>query len=424
MCLLKNKIKEHYHWVILAILLIQSIVYGSVGNAASVYVIPITETLQISRGLFSSLGSITNVVVTITTLVITRFLHKFGFKKTAIVSMSLFALSCVISGLSSNTYIYAISRVVYGVSCSALSVTGIVWLMRAWIHKHYGMCLGVVTMGTGIGGMISSVVSAGMIESLGWQWSYVITGLFAAATIPLYLLVRNTPKEMGLKPYGEGQLIHEKHKNSRRMKQWKGVSVEQTQRHPAFKIMCILAFLLSFCLYCPWYVVAPHFRDNGYTAIDAAAYQSFMMLALAIVKFICGFISEKIGGKALAVVCIVCTILGHIGFADVSNPYLSYLWMVLLAVSMTLTSVSIPLIIEAIFGIEAGSRLVGTFMGISTGAAILAAPVCNMIFDIIGSYSPIFMATGALNIVWLIMLFVVFRMYGKVEKQWLLEHRT
>ena len=424
MCLLKNKIKEHYHWVILAILLIHSIVYGSVGNAASVYVIPITESLQISRGLFSTLGSVTNVVMTITTLVITRFLHKFGYRKTASVSMSLLALSCVVSGLSSNTYIYALSRIIYGVSCSALSVTGVVWLMRAWIHKHYGTCLGIVTMGTGIGGMISAVVSAGMIEALGWQWAYILTGIFIASTIPLYLLIRNTPEQMGLRPYGEGQLVHEDHKKSRRMQQWKGVSVEQTRRHPAFKLMCVLAFLISFCLYCPWYVVAPHFQDNGYTALEAAGYQSFMMLALAIVKFLCGYISEKIGGKALGAACIVCTILGHFGFANVSNPYLSYLWMVFLAISMTLTTVTVPLMIEAIFGVEAGTSLVGTFMGIITGAAILSAPVCNMIFDIIGSYSPIFMVTGALSVVWLVVLFVVFRMYGKVEKQWLLEHRT
>jgi hypothetical protein len=58
--------------------------------------------------------------------------------------------------------------------------------------------------------------------------------------------------------------------------------------------------------------------------------------------------------------------------------------MVFLAISMTLTTVTVPLMIEAIFGVEAGTSLVGTFMGIITGAAILSAPVCNMIFDIIG----------------------------------------
>ncbi len=421
---LKQKIKANYHWVILAILLIHSTAFGCVANAATVYVIPITESLQISRGLFSTLGTLSNIVMTIGTLFTTRFLHKYGYRKTAAVSLGSLALTCVVTALSKNVYIYAFSRILYGLCHGAMNVTGVSWIMRSWFHKHYGTCLGIVTMGTGVGGMISSVISAAMIEAWGWQWSYVATAAFIGLTMLLYFLVRNTPEQIGLKPYGEGQLFHDDHKKTKRLQQWKGIAVNETRKHPAFKLMCVFMFLLNFCLWCPWFIVAPHFQDNGYTAMEAASYQSVMMLALAVGKLLCGWVSEKIGGKALGVVCVVCTIVGHLGFADVSNPYVSYLWMILLAISMTLTSVSVPLITEAIFGVETGTSLVGTLMGMSSAAAIVAPPICNIIYDAIGTYSPVFFACGVFDIVWLGMLFVVFRKFGKVEKQWLLEHRS
>ena len=427
MRLIKEKIKQHYHWVILAILLIHSIAFGCVANAATVYVIPVTEGLQISRGLFSALGTITNIVMTVWTLFTTRMLHKFGYRKTAIIAMSALLLTCVVSGLSGffgSVAMYTFSRVIYGLCQGALNVTGVSWIMRSWFHKHYGTCLGIVTMGTGVGGMLSSVVSAAMIEAVGWSWAYIITAAFIGLTMLLYFLVRNTPEQMGLKPYGEGQLFHEDHKKSKRLQQWKGIPEEQTRKHPAFKLMCVFIFLLNFCLWTPWYVVAPHFQDNGYTALEAAGYQSVMMLALAVIKLLCGWISEKIGGKALNVLCVICTIVGHLGFAYVGNPYLSYFWVVLLAISMSMTSVCIPLLSEAVFGVETGTSLVGTFMGMSCAAGIIAPLICNVIYDIIGTYSPVFIIIGVLDIIWLFMLLVVYRKFGKVEKQWLLEHRS
>ena len=98
--------------------------------------------------------------------------------------------------------------------------------------------------------------------------------------------------------------------------------------------------------------------------------------------------------------------------------------VILLAISMTMTSVTVPLFSEAIFGIEAGTSLVGTFMGMSVAASIISPPICNFIYDAIGTYSPIFYAIGLLDIVWLGILFVTFRMYGKVEKQWIAEHKS
>ncbi len=47
-------LKKHYHWIIVAVVLLQLFVYGGLGNTfANLHTIPVSEALGISRGEFS-----------------------------------------------------------------------------------------------------------------------------------------------------------------------------------------------------------------------------------------------------------------------------------------------------------------------------------------------------------------------------------
>ena len=59
---MKNAIKRHYHWVILAVLFLEMIIYGGIGNALGVFTIPITEGLGIGRGDYALTGSVQSLV--------------------------------------------------------------------------------------------------------------------------------------------------------------------------------------------------------------------------------------------------------------------------------------------------------------------------------------------------------------------------
>ena len=47
---MKRIIRQNYHWVIALLAFLEMIVFGGLLNSASVFIIPISETLGVTRG--------------------------------------------------------------------------------------------------------------------------------------------------------------------------------------------------------------------------------------------------------------------------------------------------------------------------------------------------------------------------------------
>lgn len=60
---MQKSVKNHYHWVIAAVAVVQMLIYGgAVNNFSGYHMIPVTEALNISRTAFSLAESIRSIV--------------------------------------------------------------------------------------------------------------------------------------------------------------------------------------------------------------------------------------------------------------------------------------------------------------------------------------------------------------------------
>ncbi|MBE6940700.1 MAG: hypothetical protein E7455_00210 [Ruminococcaceae bacterium] len=61
-----NWLKKHYHWIIVIVMMLQTTIYGGLANTlASIYTIPVTTELGMSRANFSlAAGSLVIVPIT------------------------------------------------------------------------------------------------------------------------------------------------------------------------------------------------------------------------------------------------------------------------------------------------------------------------------------------------------------------------
>jgi len=75
-----NTLKRHYHWVIAGIIFVEMILYGGFLNAASVFTVPITEDLLLTRGDYALVQIPKGVVGFFSTLVTGFLLHRFGYR--------------------------------------------------------------------------------------------------------------------------------------------------------------------------------------------------------------------------------------------------------------------------------------------------------------------------------------------------------
>ena len=78
-------------------------------------------------------------------------------------------------------------------------------LINTWFVARRGLVLGIVLAGTGVGGLIWASIGPSLAQSsLGWRGvTWIMAASMAVCTIvPALFLIRNTPADVGLVPYG------------------------------------------------------------------------------------------------------------------------------------------------------------------------------------------------------------------------------
>jgi len=282
----------------------------------------------------------------------------------------------------------------------------------------------LVTASTGLGGSLFSIILAGVIEAGSWRVSYLVSAvLIGIMGLLIFLLGRNRPQDMGLQPFGHGT-GHGKKSRKENRDHWHGEDAKTVMRRPSFVLMLLVVFFSSTCIYAAFPVVAPHLQDCGMTAGEAASLQSIMLLSLALAKFLCGALSDWVGSKKVNLLCMGCCVVGLTLLALVNGTAVAAVAMIVFSVGVVLTTITVPLLSSSLFGYHPQGGIIGIFMALIPAANVITTPVVNMLYDRIGSYSPIFLVFAGIGLATLAAMLVLYRLAGNDRKRYEATHPT
>ena len=411
-------LKKRYHWVIAALMLLELAVYsGILNNLLSLHTIPVTEELGISRGSFSLSLSVRSFVGFFSTLFSGVFFLKYGYRKLAPVALVLGGLGFVVLSVSQNLAMLVLGAALLGLSEGFCSTAAASRMVSTWFHSRQGLILGLVTASTGLGGSLFSMALSRVIAASSWRSSYLLSALlFAAVGLLLLLFARNRPQDMGLQPLGEGSEHGKKAKKETR-DHWFGYEAKDIYRKPTFYLMILVVFLSCCCTYTAFSVVSPHLQDRGMTAQQAATIQSMMLLALAASKFICGTLSDIVGAKTIALLCMSATVAGLLLYAGADTMPIAIAAALVYSVSLVLTTIIVPLLSNALFGYHPQGSIIGIFMALVPAASVITTPVVNSLYDRIGSYIPIFRGGAVLSLAVIGLMLLLFTLAANDRKK-------
>lgn len=311
-------LKKHYHWLIVALVLIQLTVHGGTNNNLTLFFLPVSESFGISRAALSLTSSLKAITSMLGTFLSGAILLRFGYRKSVFAFLLVAITGLGVLSASNNVLIYSLGCIIFGLADGVCISAGPPRIVNAWFHRHQGAVLGAVTAATGLGGSLMCLILSGVIERSGWKSAYLTSAiLVAVVALALLILVRDRPEEMKLKPFGEGQRIVKKKEGD---DHWIGYTFQEMVKAPEFYLMIACTFFSNFFSGGMLGIMNPHLQDVGLTAAQAASMQSTLMLVLAGVKFCCGIFSDKIGAKRVAMVCIACTGLAAVLFPFVTSP--------------------------------------------------------------------------------------------------------
>lgn len=415
-------IKKHYHWLIVALVLIQLTIHGGTNNNLTLFFLPVSEDFGVSRSTFSLSTSLTAVASMVGTFLSGGILLRFGYRK-SVFSLLLLGLcgTCVLSA-SNNMFAYCTGCIIFGLATGVCISAGPPRLINSWFHRHQGAVLGTVTAATGLGGSLMCLILSGIIEKSGWKAAFLTAAvLMGIVALLILIFVRDRPEEKGLKAFGDGQRIVKKKEGD---DHWIGYTSEQMRRAPAFYMTIVGTFVSCFFSGGMLAIMIPHLQDVGLTQSQAASMQSTMMMVLAAVKFGCGFFSDKVGAKWVALVCLACTAIAAVLFPFAGNPSVALITVLVFSVSLPLTSVMMPLLSSALFGYQSQATCLSIVMGIASVAGIISGPTANLIFDNMGSYDPFFWICAIGSAALLLWYPVMYRLSDKDKTRILTEQEN
>lgn len=415
-------LRKNYHWLIVGLVLLEMMVFGGVINSFSVFMIPLCESLNITRGTFALATTPYTVMTFVSTIFSGCFVKRWGYRRSAIFSLLLAASGMALMSAANTVALFCISRILFAMGYGVCFTAGAVGIAREWFWKHQGLVIGIVTMGTGVGGSLMTLLITAVMESTNWQVASLLVAASLAMIAVSYLLLRNRPEEMNLRPFGFGQLPKEK-KTRTGETIWEGYSLREQMTQPAFYLMIFCLLVCCGCIYITTMVVVPHFRDLGYSPEAAAGYNSILMLTLAVAKLGCGALSDRLGAKSVTVGCVACAVIGQTILGLTDQFLLCYVGILLFAIGMCMTSSMVPLLAASLFGYKGSTYSNGVFLSMTAIANIVSTPVTNLSYDKHGSYMPIFRVAAGINLGVLVLIFVLFVLANR-EKQKFLKNRA
>ncbi|KAL0138423.1 major facilitator superfamily domain-containing protein [Mucor lusitanicus] len=121
-------------------------------------------------------GTLSYVFINGSSPVVQYFVARFGLRPVMIVGSVLITLSLEMAGFASQIWhLYITQGIMYGVGASCMYGT-VMSVTPQWFTKHRSVALGIVSGGSGIGGLVVPFIVTPLNSSLGPGWTYRILG--------------------------------------------------------------------------------------------------------------------------------------------------------------------------------------------------------------------------------------------------------
>jgi sugar phosphate permease len=388
-----------YGWVIVAVSVVALIISYAIRYNFSFFYVAILQDFGWTREATALAFSINLIVFALSTPFAGSLVDRFGIRRLA-------SIGAVILGLSLVAYsrIHTIPGLYFVLALAAIggAATGFVphlILITNWFSRKRGLAIGIVNTGILCNMLLAPAIQY-LISSFGWRIAIlVLAGCAILILAPLAaIFYRTRPEDKGLHVDGlangpshenEGRsmsLLNEKTPTSFDLSLLEALG---TYRFWSLALMC---FFMGFYLYIWMVHQVAYLTDAGYTKTFAAQVVSIVGV-LAITGSLCTFISDRLGREmtltgtsALAIIAFVALTIAQ----DSTHVWVVFLYAVTYGFSYGLGTCVFASAAADLFQGKNFGAISGTVISCFIAGGAVGPWLAGRIFDIAGSYNPLF----------------------------------
>ncbi|MEJ0015089.1 MAG: MFS transporter [Acetobacteraceae bacterium] len=388
-----------YGWVVVAVVFVTMGVAVNARTAFSLLFPPILDEFGWERGATAGAFSFGFIVSAALSPTLGRLMDRRGPVLVNELGVMLVGAGLLLATLVQQPWqLYATLGMLVGAGSVCLGYTGQGLFLPNWFVRRRGLAMSVAFSGVGVGSVVLLPWLQEMILRTGWRSACFALGVVVLALLlPLNLLVRRRPEDLGLAPDGERVPQAATARAAASIVDPAWVAIDWTLRRAVRTARFWWLAAGFFCALFAWYAVQVHqtkyLVEIGFTPATAAWALGGVSLAGIPGQIALGHLSDRIGREFVWVV-------GSLGFTATlllllvlrDAPTLPLLYLMIGAQGVLgygITSVIGAIPAEIFQGRHYGS-IFGTLMLASIGGGAAGPWLTGALHDATGSYVPAF----------------------------------
>jgi len=406
--------KIFYGWIIVASsFLIMTLGWGIVFNTSSLFIEPVSETLDISRKVMNftfTLRAIFQLLISLSSVILFKRFKMINVMRFCSVGLG---ITFFLHSYINSVFLLYLLNSLSTVFVILLSVLPLSAILNNWFHIKRGLVVGISFMGSGIGGLIFNPITGYIIVNYGWRSAYqFLSVVIFAIVVPItFFVLKHKPEDIGETPLGE---IDEVESEKSEDKSY-GITLSEAMKTFRFWGISVASVLLSIVGISLMLNISPHLTNAGYSVTFAANIVALTMGALAIGKIVLGSLFDRLGLRTATSIAVSFLLIGTLGMIYVTNYIALFAVVAGTGLGTAFYTIANPIITTKVYGNKDYSSIYGFLTAVIGLGGIISPLIVGFLYDSSGSYFSSYKLMLVLGIAVLVLYQFVF---PKEEEQY------
>lgn len=284
-------------------------------------------------------------------------------------------------------------------------------LMTRWFRRRRGIAIGIVLLGSTIGGALFPLIVKAVLDGGNWRDAVAILALIGGTLmlIPVIAFIRNKPADMGLLPDGDQTIKEDTIPDITAT----GPTLRQAIKTPAFYLLLVatggLWFTATGILQHQSIYIG---RELGVETGTIALIVSLFFWGAIAGKLIFGWLSDHLDKTLMMLAATLLLIVGLmiLRFSSAGSPFMLYGYALIFGIGFSGSFTMIQIVVAEFFAGQSYGRILGIFTMVDVGAGGIGINAVGRMEVAAGTYTTVLEGLAGLCVLIAGIIIVLYRM--------------
>ena len=379
--------KLFYGWFVVAgCIILNAMGTGIFSSIMGLFFPSIVAEFGYTQAQVAGIVSVAIIGGLLATGVFSKLYSKYSTKKLVLIFGVLQGASYALMSQANSLTMMYVTGVLMGIAGMGATALSAPMLITRWFDKNRGTAMGIAVAGAGLGPALMAPIVTNVIANSGHRVAFIVLGaIIAVSMIIAFLLIKDTPEEMGLKPFGQNEGDVAKSKDDAKSAQKEEVYSYNLKEAVKTKMFYGLTlFIIIICTVVQGLLVQipSYLNEVGLDAAKVGTIVGVYALIASFGKMLIGWVYDNVGVFKANFIFFTFMILSFVALLMVpANESFVYLYVILAGMGLGLAPVAIPLLVSILFGSKYYAAIYPIFMLLMSVGAVIGGIVAGIIID-------------------------------------------